>query len=552
MTLRSDVTIVVATIDQPQAAIRLVQSIRQRYPNICILVGEQISDPDTSILKSIDADVLFFPYDHGVAATRNDLVSRVLTEYFILCCDDFIFGKRTDYTPAIEILDNHKTIGVVGGLLFDIYDNDDLNEMAPIYFEKWININEDRKSMLLIPIAYELPEYYYLNNWRYLYADTVLDWAVMRTCLFHNGALGWDVRFKAAGEREDFYLQRKLTAPHVKVVYCPDLVAYRNQASGRYGDNYQDHSRLSGWADFRRKWNIDRVIDVSQAGGYCINTIDAMVYSAAISYHDFIGQLNEREKWIDPNAVDFDVNGRLYCRSFWPESASRRDRSDLFLCERTGEFHVVRSADGEQEAEAARAQLETRLQEAEAARAQLETRLQEAEAARAQLETRLQEAEAARAQLETRLQEAEARARATEVFLRHATESRNELIRENGYLKDRTAWERLFFRTSGKPIKLLRRVLFHNNGKPRGLFRKYVLDSAVRPSGALHYWMTSPAYLALPRAVQPAPQTEEDAVWLQPIWYSLIDVDASDEADLDALMERIRAEVAVAKQVVQV
>jgi FkbM family methyltransferase len=161
-------------------------------------------------------------------------------------------------------------------------------------------------------------------------------------------------------------------------------------------------------------------------------------------------------------------------------------------------------------------------------------------------------------QLETRLQVTEAQAAAVEKLLRYTTESRNEMICENrelvsynSYLKDRAAWERLLFRTDGRPVKLLCRILFHNNGKPRGVFRKYILNSAGKPRRVFHYWMTSPSYLALPGAVQvpsqPPSQSEGGDVWLQPVWRNLIDVDNTDEFDLDALMERIRAEVAAAK-----
>jgi hypothetical protein len=73
-------------------------------------------------------------------------------------------------------------------------------------------------------------------------------------------------------------------------------------------------------------------------------------------------------------------------------------------------------------------------------------------------------------------------------------------------LKDRRIWQRLFFNADGRPSRLLRRILFHNNGKPRGIFRKRVLQTAAKPGTALHYWLTDPAYLALPGAERPPSQ----------------------------------------------
>ena len=185
----------------------------------------------------------------------------------------------------------------------------------------------------------------------------------------------------------------------------------------------------------------------------------------------------ERQAPLGPNAVGFDAKGQVYCDSFKSNSASRRDEGELFLSERTGKLYLVHPADAEH------------------------ARLWQAAGAAAIAR------ESARAELETRLQAAEAQARATEALLRQTLESRHELIRQNSYMKDRGVWERLFFRIDGRPIKPLRRILFHTNGKPRGIFRKRVLHTAGKPGTALHYWLTSRAYLALPHAERPPSQS---------------------------------------------
>lgn len=185
----------------------------------------------------------------------------------------------------------------------------------------------------------------------------------------------------------------------------------------------------------------------------------------------------ERQAPLGPNAVGFDAKGRLYCDSSNSESESRRDEGELFLSERTGKLHLAYPADPKH----------------------LPRRRQVAEASALAMKS-------AYAEHETRLQAAEAHASAAEALLRQALESRNGLVLQNSYLKDRGVWERLFFNIDGRPTRLLRRILFHTNGKPRGIFRKSVLHSAAKPGTALHYWLTSPAYLALPRAERPPSQ----------------------------------------------
>ena len=66
-------------------------------------------------------------------------------------------------------------------------------------------------------------------------------------------------------------------------------------------------------------------------------------------------------------------------------------------------------------------------------------------------------------------------------------------------------WERLLFRPSGKPKKILRRALFHMNGRPRGVFRNLVLHPDGQPHKPFLAWMTSDAYQALPQAVRSMP-----------------------------------------------
>jgi hypothetical protein len=181
----------------------------------------------------------------------------------------------------------------------------------------------------------------------------------------------------------------------------------------------------------------------------------------------------ERQAPLGPNVVGFDAKGQLNCDPFEPDSASRRDESELFLCERTGKLYLVHPGDAKH------------------------ARLWQI------AETRAAAREFARAELETRLQAVEAQAGATDASLREALKSLNEMIRQNSYLKDRRVWAGLVFRTDGRPTKLLRRILFHANGKPRGLFRRHMLHTAAKPGTALHYWLSSPAYLALPRAKRP-------------------------------------------------
>ncbi|WP_371347415.1 FkbM family methyltransferase [Ancylobacter sp. IITR112] len=64
----------------------------------------------------------------------------------------------------------------------------------------------------------------------------------------------------------------------------------------------------------------------------------------------------------------------------------------------------------------------------------------------------------------------------------------------------RPAWEKLLFRKSGRPTKMLRRLLFHTSGKPRGSFRWVIFHANGRPRRPFQRWLASEEYQGLPGA----------------------------------------------------
>ena len=71
---------------------------------------------------------------------------------------------------------------------------------------------------------------------------------------------------------------------------------------------------------------------------------------------------------------------------------------------------------------------------------------------------------------------------------------------EIGYLRQRNLFQMLFFRPSGRPVKLLRRLAFHTTGRPRrGLLLGWIARRRNgTPRRAFARWMASAEYAALP------------------------------------------------------
>ena len=150
---------------------------------------------------------------------------------------------------------------------------------------------------------------------------------------------------------------------------------------------------------------------------------------------------------------------------------------------------------------------------------------------------------------ETTLRDALATLATAEAALRQVTASRDELVRQFAYLTKRSIWQQILFRSDGRPVKLLRRVLFGDGGRPRSLFHGMVLDTYGRPRTAFRQWMSSPDYLALQGAVEVTNgwRAEQDQR-ARPVWHAQINVDACGDADVQQLMEQIRAELGPSKR----
>jgi hypothetical protein len=65
------------------------------------------------------------------------------------------------------------------------------------------------------------------------------------------------------------------------------------------------------------------------------------------------------------------------------------------------------------------------------------------------------------------------------------------------YFSQRSLWEALIFRPSGKPKKAFRVLLFHESGRPRRMFKSLVLDRDGKPKKPFIMWMTSIEYQRL-------------------------------------------------------
>lgn len=77
-------TFIIHTFKRPDCLSRLLESIKEYYPNTPVIVYD-------------DSE-----FDRGLSWGRNHLVSQVKTKYFLLLDDDFVFTNETKIERLVE------------------------------------------------------------------------------------------------------------------------------------------------------------------------------------------------------------------------------------------------------------------------------------------------------------------------------------------------------------------------------------------------------------------------------------------------------------------
>lgn len=106
-------TLCVTAFERPRALASLLASIRDRYPTIRVLVGDNSEVP----VNPSTGEVVRLPFDCGVARVRNELLDRVDTPYVMFLEDDFVFIDDTRLDVLIGHLDRYPALDIVAGMV---------------------------------------------------------------------------------------------------------------------------------------------------------------------------------------------------------------------------------------------------------------------------------------------------------------------------------------------------------------------------------------------------------------------------------------------------
>uniref|UniRef100_A0A8C2GU53 Glycosyltransferase 2-like domain-containing protein n=1 Tax=Cyprinus carpio TaxID=7962 RepID=A0A8C2GU53_CYPCA len=111
--VNSQVTVLIKAFLRYKELNVLINSIRQNYPKIKIIVADDSLNPEKVVGDNIEHYIM--PPAQGWFAGRNLAVSQVTTKYFLWVDDDFVFLNETRIESFVNIMEAVPELDVVGG-----------------------------------------------------------------------------------------------------------------------------------------------------------------------------------------------------------------------------------------------------------------------------------------------------------------------------------------------------------------------------------------------------------------------------------------------------
>lgn len=123
----------------------LVRSIRQKYPRIRVILGNdgpRALQKEAFVKKDPYTDVFPLPADSGISYGRNFMVNHTSTEHFLLLDDDHLFDETTDLVALLSGMRNDRfdLVGLRVRNLPGIEEYERIGILIPRYVAKIVSL----------------------------------------------------------------------------------------------------------------------------------------------------------------------------------------------------------------------------------------------------------------------------------------------------------------------------------------------------------------------------------------------------------------------------
>jgi glycosyltransferase involved in cell wall biosynthesis len=245
---------------RPAYTIACIKSLREMYPEINIVVGEN-GDYHQGLARvcgMVGAKYIQLPYDSGVCVARNTLIKEVETEFVLVGDDDFFYTESAKVDLMVKFLENRPEFDLVGGRVIQ-------NGQVKNYQG---NIEKRADHFQTYPInplgVNEVDE---VSGLRYCKADLTFNYFVGRTEAIRR--VPWDEQIKVAYEHFTWFYDFKLGggrvafSPDPIVVHKPEHVSPEVYGSEDHHTYMAFRNRKSDKLRFFKKYKINFTIGMN-------------------------------------------------------------------------------------------------------------------------------------------------------------------------------------------------------------------------------------------------------------------------------------------------
>lgn len=224
----NNLTAIVISFLRPRYTADCIRSLRETYPDINILVGENghYNKELEEICQEVDAEYIDLEFDSGVPAGRNELIKRVETDYVLVGDDDFLYDEEAKVDQMVDFLESKKEFDLVGGRVFE-------NGQVKNY-QGYIEIYDDHLNYVAVH-ENEVDKKDNFSGLSYKEVDLTFNYFVARTDEIKD--VLWDENIKVAFEHSHFFIHLKKAGK--KVAFSPEpIVKHKHQDYG-ISDEYK-------------------------------------------------------------------------------------------------------------------------------------------------------------------------------------------------------------------------------------------------------------------------------------------------------------------------
>lgn len=283
-----NLTAIVVTFLRDEYLQTCIESLRQQYPDINILVGDNgySSDKKRELCASVQAEYIELPFDCGLCVARNRLVELVKTPFVLVGDDDFKYTGAAMVGEMLQFMEKNRDFDLIGGRI---------NEGGKVRdYQATFQLDEGHFKINRL----KTENYLTSDGLRYTPCDLTFNFFVAKTDVVK--ATPWDEKIKVAYEHSTFFIDlkrggRKVAfTPDAIVIHKPEEVVIKDE---RRKEDYKMYRfRQEDKARFFERFNLRAVTDIRGR----IDTMNGLSKSTAGSHKiDVIIKTFERPQCLE-------------------------------------------------------------------------------------------------------------------------------------------------------------------------------------------------------------------------------------------------------------